>query len=171
MSAVERQKGYVTTRRQRLASPSSCLTPHAWPRNTAVLSSTVTTSPVMTRPRAITLVGWLFIAAGGLGLLMDLWPLVTPRAAEHVARLKADGLADFGPAWASRGLAVVGGAWMLRGMNWARWLLVVWMLFHIGLSAMHSLTQLLLHCAIFGAIGYVLFYPPTSLFFRRGSTG
>jgi hypothetical protein len=100
---------------------------------------------------------------------MDWWPLFTPRAAEQIARLKADGFAYFGPAWASRALAVVGGVWTLRGMNWARWLLVIWMVFHIGLSAMHSLTQLLLHCAIFAAIGYVMFRPTTSIFFRRES--
>jgi hypothetical protein len=121
---------------------------------------------MMQRPKPITVVAWLFIAVGAAGLLKDWWPLVTPHASEQIARLKADGLSDFGPAWASRLAAIVGGIWLLRGANWARWLLVAWMVFHIGLSAMHSREQLLLHTAIFLPIAWVLFRGPSGRYFR-----
>jgi len=39
------------------------------------------------------------------------------------------------------------------------------MAFHIVLSAMHDLPQLLVHCAIFGPILYVLFRRPATAFF------
>jgi hypothetical protein len=111
----------------------------------------------MARPRSITLIAWLFILVGVAGLLNDLWPLLTSGAAEQLAKLKADGLADLGPAWTSRALAIVGGIGLLRGQNWARWLLLAWMVFHIGLSALHSAEQLLVHTAIFAPITYLLF--------------
>jgi len=122
------------------------------------------------RPRAITLIAWLFIAVGTAGLLKDLWPLATPQAAPQIAKLKADGFADLGPAWTSRLLAIVGGAFLLRGFNWARWLLVVWMGFHIVISALHSPMQLLIHCVIFTSLGCVLFHPQSSGYFRRMGT-
>jgi len=111
----------------------------------------------MQRPRSITAIGWLFIAVGTVGLLNDVWPLLTADAARQLAKLKADGLADLGPAWTSRLLAIVGGAGLLRGQNWARWLLVAWMVFHIGLSILHSVPQLLTHSVIFTPLLYLLF--------------
>lgn len=87
---------------------------------------------------------------------MDLGPLLFSPA-EQLGKLRADGLADIGPAWTSRALAIVGGAALLRGRNWARWLLVVWMLAHIGLSIFHSATELLTHSVIFAPLLYLLF--------------
>ena len=65
-----------------------------------------------------------------------------------------------------RFLAVLGGVFMLYGFNWARWLLVLWMAFHIVISAMHSLRQLLVHSLLFGAILFFLFRPRASAYFR-----
>jgi hypothetical protein len=48
-------------------------------------------------------------------------------------------------------------AGLLYRYNWARWLLVVWMAFHIVLSALHSLAEVLIHCVLFTAILYLLF--------------
>jgi len=120
-----------------------------------------------TRPRAITILAWLFIAVGAAGILKDVWPLATPQAGQQIAKLKAEGLADLGLAWTSRLLAVIGGAFLLRGFNWARWLLVAWMAFHIWISALHSPMQLLLHCVIFAGAGCLLFHRQSSAYFRN----
>jgi len=120
----------------------------------------------MRRPRSITIIAWLFIVVGTAGLLNDLWPLLTANAARQLAKLKADGLADLGPAWTSRLLAIVGGVGLLRGHNWARWLLVAWMAFHIGLSALHSSAALLTHAVIFAPLLYLLFRPTIEPYFR-----
>jgi hypothetical protein len=121
---------------------------------------------MMRRPRSITFTAWVFIAVGTAGLLKDLWPLLTSDAAHQLAKLKADGLTDFGPAWISRLLAVVGGGGLLRHHNWARWLLVAWMVFHIGLSVVHSLAELLLHTAIFAPLLYLLFRRSSEPYFH-----
>lgn len=119
-----------------------------------------------TRPGSLTLVGWLFIATGSLGLLRDVAPLVTSNAAEHLAKLKAEGWADLGPAWTSRALAVLGGTFVLRGSNWARWVLVAWMGLHLWVSAIHSAWALVTHSAIFAVVLYLLFRPRASAYFR-----
>lgn len=124
----------------------------------------------MRRPTTITIIAWLFILVGAAGLLNDLWPLVADTT-RQLAKLKADGLADLGPAWTSRLLAIVGGAGLLRGRNWARWLLVAWMVFHIGLSVLHSWPELLTHAVIFTPILYFLFLRSAEPFFRSKNAG
>ena len=124
---------------------------------------------MVSRPRTIVFIGWLFVAVGAFGLINDLWPLLTARAADQLAKLRADGLADLGPAWTSRALAIAGGIGLLGGRNWARWLLVAWMVFHLVLSAFHTRERLLVHVLIFAPIIYVLFRPESTHYFQRRS--
>jgi len=119
-----------------------------------------------TRPRSITLIGWLFIAVGCFGILKDLLPLVTPGAAQAISDLRAQGLTELGPAWTSRLLAAIGGAALLHGLNWARWLLVAWMGIHVALSVLHSPWELLFHCVLFAPILYFFFRPKSTAYFR-----
>lgn len=121
-------------------------------------------------PPSIRVIGWIFIAVGVVSMLKDLWPLLTPDAARQLAKLKADGLADLGPAWTSRLLAIVGGAGVLHGRNWARWLLVAWMAFHIGLSMLHSVSELLVHAVIFTPLLFLLFRRSAEPYFHPEKT-
>ncbi|HXI19687.1 MAG TPA: hypothetical protein VNH46_01295 [Gemmatimonadales bacterium] len=123
----------------------------------------------MHRPRSITILGWLFIVVGLAGILDDVWPLLTPRRAQQLADLQAAGLVELGSAWAVRLLGVVGGAGLLRGRNWARWLLVGWMAFHIGVSLVHSAAKVLAHGLIFAPILFLLFRRETEPFFHPQS--
>jgi hypothetical protein len=111
------------------------------------------------RPRSITLIGWIFIAVGAVGILKDVMPLVTPDGARHLAVLRAQGISELGPAWTSSLLSALGGVGLLRGDTWARWLLAGWMGFHIVLSALHDTETLLVHVALFAPILYLLFRP------------
>ena len=122
---------------------------------------------MMKRPAPITAVACLFIIVGAAGLLGDWWPLLTSQAAQQLAKLEADGLADLGPAWTSRLVAIIGGVGLLRGKNWARWTLVLWMAFHIGLSILHSWERLLVHTVVFAPILYLLFRRSSEGYFRR----
>jgi hypothetical protein len=123
----------------------------------------------MKRPRTITLVAWIFILVGAAGILADLWPLLTPDASHQIEKLRADGLADLAPAWGLRALAIIGGVGLLGGANWARWLLALWMLAHVGISLLHSLGEVLTHCAIFLPILYCLFRRPIQPFFHASN--
>lgn len=123
--------------------------------------------PARPRPRGLTIVGWLFIAIGSIGLLIDWLPLVTARAAQHLANLMVEGVAGLALIWSVRLLAVIGGAGLLRGAGWARPLLAAWMIFHLVVSVLHSVAQLVVHVVAFAVVTYVLFLPSSSAYFRR----
>ena len=62
-------------------------------------------------------------------------------------------------------LAIVAGAFMLRAQNWARWLALAWMAFHVVLS-FRVLPQLAVHALMLALIGWLLFRPEASRYFR-----
>jgi len=111
---------------------------------------------MMNRPLAITIIGWLFIIVGGLGI------------AHQIAGIIAGQPFDSDLGWVCLvGLvALIGGAFLLRGRGWARWLLAAWMLFHLVISALHSVVQLVVHALLFAVIGYFLFQRRASAFLR-----
>ena len=110
----------------------------------------------MSRPRSITIISWLFIAAGTVGFLY------------HLSEFSSRSPFDYGlvAILLIRLAAVLGGVFMLRGANWARWLLVVWMAYHIVLSAFHSVAEVAMHTLLFGAIGFFLLRPRSRDYFR-----
>lgn len=109
------------------------------------------------RPLSITIISWLFIAIGTLGVVYHASEFNLQHPFENEVLL----------ACSVRLLAIIGGAFMLRGCNWARWLLALWMAYHIGLSALHSAAEVGMHLLLFGIIGYFLFRPQASAYFRR----
>ena len=111
------------------------------------------------RPLSITIISWIFIITGGIGLVYQLTELNFQHPLEN----------DTVWVCSVRFLAVVGGVFMLYGFNWTRWLLVLWMVFHIVISAMHSWQQLLVHSLLFAAILFFLFRPRASAYFRARS--
>lgn len=117
------------------------------------------------RPRSITVISWIFIALGSIGFLASLQPYLDSAPAQSIAYLKAHWMVHL-----ARIVAVVSGVLMLYGFGWARWLLVVWMGFHIVLSALHSTLQLLMHSLLFAVILYFLFRPQASAYFRATRT-
>ena len=111
----------------------------------------------MDRPRSITIISWFFLIFGSIALISGL----LPADSLTLAQLKGHWMVHL-----SRLLAIVAGLFMLRGHNWARWLLVAWIAFHIVLSALHSALQLLIHVAIFTVILFFLFRRSASEYFR-----
>jgi hypothetical protein len=64
-------------------------------------------------------------------------------------------------------LAIVAGAFLLLGRNWARWLAVAWMAFHVVLSAFHSAGQCAVHALFLAIIAWFLFRRPAAGYFRE----
>jgi len=108
------------------------------------------------RPLSITVISWLFVAAGAIGL------------AYHATEFKADRPFQYDVVWVSlvRLLAILCGVFMLRGSNWARWLLFLWIAYHVVLSAFHSLSELVMHSVLFLVVAYFLLRPQASAYFR-----
>jgi hypothetical protein len=108
------------------------------------------------RPISVAVAGWVFIAAGICGLVYHAkeFDIQHPLAADFL-------LVSF-----IRLLAILLGAFTLRGRNWARWGLVVWLGYHVGLSFFHPLDELIVHAVLFVAVLYVLYRPAASAYFR-----
>ena len=111
----------------------------------------------MKRPLAVTIIGWLFIAAGTVGFAYHLPELIILDPFSNDA------------AWVllMRLLAVVGGILTLRGINSGRWLLVAWMAYHVVLSYFHTLSELVMHAILLALVAYGLYYPRAAAFFNR----
>lgn len=64
-------------------------------------------------------------------------------------------------------LAIIGGVFALRRKNWARWLLLAWISYHVVLSLFHPLPELLMHVALLAAVVYVYFLSRSSSYFVK----
>jgi hypothetical protein len=117
------------------------------------------------RPRSITVISWIFIVFGGIGFLASLVPYLDAAPAQRIAELTAHWMLHV-----ARLAAVLSGVFMLYGFNWARWLLVAWIVFHLILSVLHSPLQLLMHSVLFAIVLYFIFRPQASAYFRGTST-
>jgi len=104
------------------------------------------------RPLPVTIIGCLFIVAGLVGLVYHL----SESPLDHWIVLIS----------IVRTIAVVGGVFLLMGHNWARWLMLAWLGFHVAVSGFHSLSEFLPHVALLMVVGYVLLRPPASKYFQ-----
>ena len=107
-----------------------------------------------TRPPSVTAIGWLFIVAGTVGVTYHAKEFRIPPSAEVLWVLLV------------RLLAIVCGLFVLRGANWARWLALAWVAYHVGLSALHSVSETAVHAALLAVVAFVLLRPRASAFFR-----
>ena len=111
------------------------------------------------RPLSVTIVGCIFLATGILGSVF------------HATELKAIGAARYDALWAALVslVAIVSGIFLLRRGNWARWLAVAWLAFHVILS-LHSRQALLIHSGLLAVFAYLLFQPTATAYFRAPGT-
>jgi hypothetical protein len=112
------------------------------------------------RPLTILILSCLYIATGIFGL------------AHHLSDIKVSQPFQSDLVWASAtsAVAVVCGAFMLRAANWARWLALAWIAFHVVLSIFHSLQQVLVHGLLFLLFAYILFRPEARAYFGKRET-
>jgi len=112
------------------------------------------------RPLSITIIAWLFMIFGSIALISGLLPLFGADTAQLAAEFKKHWMVHL-----SRVTQIVAGLFMLRGHNWARWLLVAWIVFHIVIGALHGWVQFLTHVVIFSVVLFFLFRRPASEYF------
>jgi uncharacterized membrane protein len=106
----------------------------------------------MKRPFQVTLLGCLFIIVGLVGLIYHLSQGTLDRWTVPVS---AVGI-----------IAIVGGFFLLRGAGWARWLVLAWLAFHVGVSAFHSFSDSIAHVVLLLVVGYFLLGPSASKYFQ-----
>lgn len=102
-------------------------------------------------PVSVLVVACLYLAVGITGF---------------VVHFKALGAPDGTWVEATEALAIVCAVFLLRAQNWARWLAVAWMAFHVLIS-FGALPRLAVHGLFFILITWCLFRPDAARFFQR----
>lgn len=103
------------------------------------------------RPISVLVIACLYLAVGCIGFVFHFRELRHP-----------DGVSIE----LTEGLAILAGVFMLRGKNWARWLALAWMAFHVILSAFGAFRELAMHTIIFAGIAWLLFRADARRYFR-----
>ena len=110
------------------------------------------------RPLSVTIISWLFVAAGVVGL------------AYHLTEFRALHPFPSDVVWVAllRVVAIVCGTFMLRANNWARWLSLAWLTFHVILSGFHSRQELVMHSVLLAILSYFLLRADAREYFLGG---
>src|ERR1700728_3974681 len=103
------------------------------------------------RAIAVLFLSCLYIAVGTIGFVVN-FPKLTALQQESI-------WIEF-----TELLALIAGAFMFRGRNWARWLALIWMAFHVAIS-FPVVRQVVTHSIIFALIAGVLFRPDARRYF------
>ena len=108
------------------------------------------------RPITVVIVGMLFILAGCLGI------------AYHAKEFFQPGIKLSESVWVLivRLLAVICGVLLFLRVGWARWLAVIWLLYHVIIGAQHSTSDMLMHLGLLIVVAVLLFVPVSSAYFR-----
>ena len=114
-----------------------------------------TITPTRTRPFSVIVLSLIMAVVGVIALVYHL----TKTDWQHP--LRDDVLWIF----AVELIAIVCGVFLFRGHNWARWLTVLWLGFHVVIS-FHPLGQFVFHAVLFAMIAYILFRRPETDYFR-----
>jgi len=107
----------------------------------------------MKRPVAVIIVACVYLLVGVGGFIVH-FPELT---AGHRDAIAIE-LTEF--------LAVVGGTGLLLRQNWARWLALAWIVFHVALSFTDPISKLGVHLVFCILIAWALFRPATASWFR-----
>ena len=110
-----------------------------------------------TRPLPVIIVSILFILSGCVGF------------AYHVKELFGLNNNLNETIWILflRILAVACGLLLLFRINWARWLTIAWLVYHIIISAFNSTSEMIAHIVLLIMVFVLLFLPVSSAYFER----
>lgn len=106
------------------------------------------------RPISIWVIACLYLAVGVLGFVLHFRSLLA-----HEPDSIAIEVTEFA--------AIIAGVFLLLGHNWARWLALAWIAFHVVLSIFHPIRELVVHAVLCALIAWGLFYPGANRYFRR----
>ena len=103
------------------------------------------------RPVSVLIISCLYITVGAVGFAYHFPELIAFK--EYAVWIELTEL-----------LAIIAGAFMILNYNWARWLALAWMAFHIAIS-FPVLRQMAEHSIIFAVLAWLLFRPDARRYF------
>jgi hypothetical protein len=109
------------------------------------------------RPLAVTIIAFVYLLLGLAGF------------GYHLTGIKTQHPFQYDILWIELifAIAAVCGVYLLRGQNWARWIALAWMAFHVVVSAFNNFRELAIHSLLCAIIAYFLFRPSATRYFRH----
>lgn len=104
------------------------------------------------RPASVWVLSWLYIAVGTVAFVYYLPALAADQAEGVLIEV-------------TEILAILSGIFMFLGRNWARWLALAWMAFHVVIS-FPVVRQVVNHSIILGLIAWLLFRQDARRYFQ-----
>ena len=125
----------------------------------------------MERPTSITVISWILIVLGALGVLVAALMSNNPDVMEQMAKSKLGAGTQQIIGIASSVISIVSGYGMLQGKNWGRLLYVISSLagIAINLYAMPMTGAQYLAIGIVAVVSFFLYRPAANAWFNRGS--
>ena len=108
------------------------------------------------RPIPVIIVSILFILTGCIGFFYHVKEFFEPN----------NNLYELVLVLLLRILAVACGILLFQGVNWSRWLAIAWLLFHVVLSAFHSISEMATHIVLLIIVSVLLYLPVSSAYFK-----
>jgi len=107
------------------------------------------------RPLSVTIIAWIYLIMGVVGFVY------------HLIMQNSLHPFPFDVLWVELIFltAIASGAYTLRGHNWARWLALAWIAFHVVLSIFHNLPELAIHALLCAVLAFFLFRSAASRYF------
>jgi hypothetical protein len=111
------------------------------------------------RPITITVLSLLLIAVGVGGIAINFSALKPPELFDtmNIVILLV------------RLLGIACGIFLLRRHDWARWATLAWIASHVAIGFLNSVQKGVAHCVILALIGWILFRPQATAWFRNTS--
>src|ERR1700690_4376230 len=109
------------------------------------------------RPISITILASLYLMTGTVGFAVHFREILARHAFQY-----DDALIEL-----TELTAIVCGVFMLQARNWARWLALAWIAFHVALSFFDSPQKVMVHVLFLVLIAYFLFRPDARTYFRH----
>ena len=108
------------------------------------------------RPISITILASVYLVVGTVGFAVHFREILARQAFQY-----DDALVEL-----TELIAIVCGVFMLQGRNWARWLALAWIAFHVAIS-FDSMQKLAVHGLFLVLIAYFLFRPDARTYFHH----
>jgi hypothetical protein len=109
------------------------------------------------RPVAVLVVAGAYLAIGVIGFIAHFHDLLaTPSEGVWIELTEL--------------VALITGIFLLQRRNWARWLAVAWIAFHVVLSAFGNMREVAVHALLFAVIVWLLFRPDSTRWFQSPRT-
>ncbi|MBL7697029.1 MAG: hypothetical protein JNK79_02685 [Chitinophagaceae bacterium] len=108
---------------------------------------------MQSRPWPVVIICLLFLIAGCVGFIYHFTEMFEGGSHEAI--------------WVEllRLLAIVCAILLWKGINWARWLAIAWVAYHVVISAKHSTAELITHIIVLILVAVLLYLPKSAVYF------